>query len=90
MISHTLDKVEVLGNEVLAVVHDEDAADVELDVVALLLGLEEVKRRTLGDEQDGLELELTLDGEVLDSKMLLPVVAQALVERRVFLGGDVL
>ena len=31
------DEVEVLGDEVLAVVHDEDAADVELDVVALLL-----------------------------------------------------
>jgi molybdopterin-guanine dinucleotide biosynthesis protein len=37
------DKVEVLGDQVLAVVHDEDSSDVELDVVALLLGLEEVK-----------------------------------------------
>jgi hypothetical protein len=43
------DKVEVLGDQVLAVVHDEDAADVELDVVALLLGLEQVKRRPLGN-----------------------------------------
>ena len=40
-----LDEVEVFGDEVLAVVHDEDAADVELDVVALLLGLEEVEGR---------------------------------------------
>jgi len=42
----TLDKVEVLGNEVLAVVHDEDTANVEFDVVALLLRLKEVERCT--------------------------------------------
>jgi hypothetical protein len=42
-VDDTLDEVEVLGDEVLAVVHDEDTADVELDVVALLLLLEEVE-----------------------------------------------
>jgi hypothetical protein len=42
-VDDTLDEVEVLGNEVLAVVHDEDTADVELDVVALLLRLEEIE-----------------------------------------------
>ena len=47
-VDDTLNEVEVFGNDVLAVVHDEDAADVELDVVALLLGLEEVERRTTG------------------------------------------
>ena len=41
-VDNTLDEVEVLGDEVLAVVHDEDTADVELDVVALLLRLEQV------------------------------------------------
>ena len=87
-VDDTLDEVEVLGDEVLAVVHDEDAADVELDVVALLLGLEEVEGCALGDVEDGLELELTLDGEVLDGKVLLPVVGQALVEGGVLLGGD--
>ena len=44
----------------------------------------------LGDEEDGLEFELTLDGEVLDSEMVLPVVGQALVERAILLGRDVL
>lgn len=39
-VDNTLDEVEVLGDEVLAVVHDEDTANVELDVVALLLRLE--------------------------------------------------
>ena len=45
-INNTLDEVEVLGDEVLAIVHDEHAANVELDVVALLLGLEEIERCT--------------------------------------------
>ena len=45
-VDDALDEVEVLGDEVLAVVHDEDAANVELDVVALLLRLEQVERRT--------------------------------------------
>ena len=36
-VDDTLDEVEVLGNKVLTVVHDEHAANIELDVVALLL-----------------------------------------------------
>ena len=42
-VDNALDEVEVLGDEILAVVHDEHPANIELDVVALLLGLEEVK-----------------------------------------------
>lgn len=42
-VDDTLDEVEVLGNQVFAVVHDEDATNVKLDVVALLLGLEEIE-----------------------------------------------
>jgi hypothetical protein len=45
-VDDTLDEIEVLGNEILAVVHDEDAADIELDVVALLLRLEKIERST--------------------------------------------
>ena len=45
-INDTLDKVKVLGDELLAVVHDEDTADVELDVVTLLLLFEEIERST--------------------------------------------
>jgi hypothetical protein len=44
-IDDTLDEVEVLGNKVLAVIHDEDTANVELDVVSLLLLLEEIEWR---------------------------------------------
>jgi molybdopterin-guanine dinucleotide biosynthesis protein len=39
-VDDTLDEVEVLGNEVLTVIHDEYTADVEFDVIVLLLGLE--------------------------------------------------
>jgi len=45
-VDDTLDEVEVLRDEVLTVVHDKDAANIELDVVTLLLGLEKVERGT--------------------------------------------
>ncbi len=45
-VKDTLDEVEVLGDELLAVVHDEDAANIELNVVALLLGLREIEERS--------------------------------------------
>jgi hypothetical protein len=60
-IDNTLDEVEVLWNEILAVVHDEDTADIELDIVPLLLGLKEVKGSTKFDQQllDQLKSPLT-------------------------------
>jgi hypothetical protein len=104
-INDTLDKVEVLRNEVLTVVHNEDTADVEFDVVALFLTLKQIERCTrtrsvtdvqcndgdvpLRDIKDSLELKLTLDGEVLDSKMVLPVVGKRLVEGTILLLRDV-
>ena len=42
-IDDTLDKVEVLRNEVLAVIHDEDTADVEFDIVTLFLALKQIE-----------------------------------------------
>ncbi len=84
-----LDEVEVLGNELLAVLHDEDAANVELDVVLVLAVLEEVERGAARDVEQGAELELALDGEVLDGEVLLPVVGEALVKLAVLLLGDV-
>ena len=108
-VDDALDEVEVLGNEVLTVVHDEDTADVKLNVVALLLGLEEIegspwfdtsasfqqirvgkKYAPLGNVDDGLELELTLDREVLNGKVLFPVVGQTLVESAILVRGDLL
>jgi len=46
-VDDTLNEVEVLGDEVLAVVHDEDATDIKLDVVALFLGLEKIEWGTV-------------------------------------------
>jgi hypothetical protein len=43
-VDNTLDEVEILGDYILAVIHNEDTPDVELDVVALLLAFEEVER----------------------------------------------
>eukprot|EP00983_Pelagomonas_calceolata_P072370 1151686-Pelagomonas_calceolata.AAC.6 len=48
-----LDEVQVLRDDVLAVVHDEHTAHIQLDVVQLLAGVKHVKGSTLGHEQDG-------------------------------------
>lgn len=42
-IDDTLDEVEVLGNDILAIVHDKDTAHVELNVIALLLAFKEIE-----------------------------------------------
>merc|ERR1712223_489189 len=60
-VDHALDEVEVLGDELLTVVHDEDSPHVELDVVLALLVLKQVKGSSLGDEEESSELELTLN-----------------------------
>jgi len=36
-VDDTLDEVQIFWNEVFTIVHDEDSADVKLDVVAFLL-----------------------------------------------------
>merc|ERR1719487_842816 len=85
-VDDALHEGEPLGDEVLAVVHDEDAADVQLDVPrVLLLRLEEVERRALRHEEDRGELELALDRKVLHREVLLPVVGERLVEGSVLL-----
>ncbi len=43
-----------------------------------------------GDEEESLELGLTLDGEVLNGELVVPVVGERLVEGRVLVGGDLL
>ena len=105
-VDDTLDEIEVFGNKVLAIVHDEDTADIEFNVIALLLGLEEIERCAakkmssrsgsqvdplpFGNEEDSLELELTLDREVLNSEVVFPVIRKRLVERGIFLSGNIL
>jgi len=45
-VDDTSDKVEVLGNDVFAIIHNEYTTNIELDVVALLLGFKEIKWRS--------------------------------------------
>merc|ERR1719361_382845 len=68
----------------------KNPADIQLDVVPLLLGLEEVEGCPPRHEEQCPELELTLDREVLHCQVVLPVIGEGLVEGRVFLIGDVL
>ena len=89
-VDNSLNELQPFRHDVLAVVHDEDTSDVKLDVVVLLLvtTLEHIERSTLGGEEDSLELKLTLDREVLDSGMFLPIVGDGLVERNVLVLGN--
>lgn len=70
--------------------HDEDTSNVKFDVVTLLLALKEVEGGAFGNIENGLEFELTFDGEVLDGEMVLPVVGKGFVERSILILGDVL
>jgi len=51
-VDDTTDEVKPLGDELFAVVHDEDTSDVKLDVVSLLAGFEEIEGSALGDIDD--------------------------------------
>merc|ERR1719468_806740 len=84
-VDNTLDKVQILRDDLLTVVHDEHTSDIQLDIVLLLLVLKQIKGSSLRNEKQGSELKLTLNREVLDSQMILPVISQALVELSVLL-----
>ena len=56
---------QIFRDELVAVVHDEDPAHVQLDVVLLLLVLKEVEGRAARHEDQRAELQLTLHREVL-------------------------
>ena len=88
-VNNTDNKVEVLWHQLVVVLGDEDPSDVKLDVVPLLLGLEQVEWSSLGDVKHSLEFELTFNREVLDGKVVLPVVRDRLVEGGVFLGSNI-
>merc|ERR1719323_2448094 len=89
-VNNTLDKVEIFWDEFFTVVHDEDSSDVQLDVVLALLVLKEIKRSSLGDEEQSSELKLTFNREMLHGKMLFPVIGQRFVEFSVFFTGNII
>ena len=67
--------------------HNEDTSHVEFNIRPFLLlvssASEHVVRSTLGYEEKSLELELTLNVEMLQREMFLPIVRERLVERGV-------
>jgi hypothetical protein len=79
-VDNTLDEAEPFWDNVFTVIHDEHTSDVQLDVVSLLLLFELIEWSTSWKEKESLEFELTFDGEVLDSKVVFPVVSHGFVE----------
>jgi hypothetical protein len=88
-VDNTLDEAEPFRDQVFTVIHDEDTTDVELDVVSLLLGLKHIEGSTLGDKEDGTELKLTFNREMLDGQMVFPVVGEGLVEFSIIFRLDI-
>merc|ERR1719247_3681022 len=87
-VNDALNEGEELWDEVLTSVGDEHTTHVEFDVALLLGWLELVEWSPLWDEDHGLELKLPLDGEMLDSEVILPVVADVFVEGSILFLGD--
>lgn len=56
-VNNTSDEAKIFGDQLIAVIHNEDSSNVQLNVVFLLLGLEHIKGSSLGDEDDRLELK---------------------------------
>jgi hypothetical protein len=88
-VDNTLDETEPLRNKISGIISDENTANVELNVVLGALSLEKIERSTLGNEKDSTEFKLTLNGEVLNGKVVFPVVGERLVERSILLVCDV-
>merc|ERR1719354_868976 len=84
-VDNTLDKVQILRDDLFTVVHNEHTPDVQLDVVLLLLVFKQIKGSSLGDKKQGSELKLTLNREVLDGQMILPIIGQTLVKLSILL-----
>merc|ERR1719239_1368361 len=90
-VNNTPDKIEVVWDDVVTVVHDEDPPHIELDVVlGFALAFEEIKRSSLGNKEKCLELKLPFHTEVFYSQVLLPVIGQGLVKLPVLLARDVI
>merc|ERR1719239_1457487 len=85
-VNNTPDKVEVVWDDVVTVVHDEDPPHIQLDIVlCLALAFEEIKWSSLGNKEKCLELKLPLYTEVFYSQVLLPVIGQGFVELSILL-----
>ena len=85
-IHHTFDKAQVVGNQLLALVGDEDAFDVQLQTL-LAVGHEHVEGLLGRQIEQGLEFAGTLGREVDRAEGGLKVMGDMLVEFAVLLFG---
>ena len=85
-VDHALDEAQVIGHQLFAVVHDEDALDVEVDP-GLALTHEQIERRRRRNEQQRLVFESTFGLHRDDLERLVPGVADVLVELLVLVLG---
>ena len=86
-VHHALDKAEVVGEQVGALVHDEHPGGVELKAFLILPGVE-VVGGLLRDVEHGLIGDRPLGAGVDDGEGVLPVAELLLVESVVLLGLD--
>ena len=86
-IDDALDEGEILGHELLAVLHDEDTLGVELYPVFRSHG-EEIKRGLRGDVQQGAVFRRPFEFQVDVCEGRIPVMADVAVELVVLLVGD--
>ena len=75
------------GQQLLGVVHDEDALDVELDA-GLVVGLVEVERGLGGDEEEGGVFERAFGAGVEPEERVFRVAGDGLVELLVVVVGE--
>jgi len=64
-VDYTLNEGEPFWDDVLTVVHNENSADIQFDVVLLLLGLEQIEWSTLWHEEESSKFKGSLNIEVL-------------------------
>jgi hypothetical protein len=70
------------SNELLAVVHDKDTADEQLDVVLLLAFLKQIERSTALDEEESAELGLAFNREIFYTRPYHQLIRQCHVNMR--------
>ena len=86
-VHHALDKAEVLGQQIGALVHDEHAGGVELEALLVLPGVE-VIGGVGRDIEHGLVLHRALGGHVHHAQGILPVAVLLLIKLVVLLRRD--
>ena len=68
--------MQSLQDEHVTIIHDENSEDIQLYVVALLLGPKHIGGCATCHEQQSVELKLALHTEMLHGQVILPVVRQ--------------